>query len=138
MKENEVKVSVKVKDILRWTSFRDLVEEISPPLDFTDSPHHYTTTGSIDSSFNSKGSSWCQSDFTAEFSPCWSGPRGEKELEMGKNVFTGVGMDSVEATTETANHTAGVPQVRNYLLQQHLQYLFNFFFSIKFLIMSFI
>lgn len=114
-KENEVKISVKVKDILRWTSFRDLVEEISPPLDFPTSPLHTTSTGSIDSSFNSNGSSWCESDYTEEFLPSWSGNCGEKEHEMGKKGFNCVGLDSVEATTETetetANYTARDPQV---------------------------
>ncbi|PON79359.1 hypothetical protein PanWU01x14_010940 [Parasponia andersonii] len=134
--ENDVKIPVKVKDILRWTSFRDLVEEISPPLDFTTLPHHYTTTTttSIDSSFNSSnGSSWCESDFTAEILPSWSGNSGEKEPEMDKTAFNCVGMDSVEATTETANYTAGDPQDGEILLceeddQQSPVSVFNFQF----------
>ena len=35
--KKQVKMGVKVKDILRWTSFRDLVEEISPPAELEDS-----------------------------------------------------------------------------------------------------
>ncbi|XP_030490187.2 uncharacterized protein LOC115706616 [Cannabis sativa] len=108
-KENhhQAEISVKVKDILRWTSFRDLVEEISSPLNFTTSPHHYTTTTrSIDSSFNSSdnGSSWCESDFTEELLPCWSGNSEEiNEVKMGKKDLSCVGMDSVDAITHTAN-----------------------------------
>lgn len=70
----ELSVKVKVKDILRWRSFRDLAEAESPPLNFSSSPHHCTTvtttTGST--SFTSSGrSSWCDSDFTAEDLPSW-------------------------------------------------------------------
>ncbi|XP_058225542.1 uncharacterized protein LOC131334514 [Rhododendron vialii] len=60
----------KVKDILRWKSFRDLVEEDSPPLDFYDGTT--TSTGSASSS-NTSATSWCDSDFTAEELPCWGG-----------------------------------------------------------------
>lgn len=123
--QHELKISVKVKDILRWTSFRDLVDEKSPPLDFSPLPHdHYTTTtGSIDDSCISDGSSfsWCESDFTAEFLPSWSGNSNEKELEVGKKeLIPCVGLDSLETTTETANCSEVDPQVSNYFLYPHL------------------
>lgn len=77
----QAKMTVKIKDIIRWTSFRDLAEERSWPSDFRSSPPHQcsstatvTTTGSSSSTeSNSNGSSWCESDFTLEFSPPWNG-----------------------------------------------------------------
>ncbi|KAK1376908.1 Ankyrin repeat domain-containing protein [Heracleum sosnowskyi] len=71
----ELTVKVKVKDILRWRSFRDLAEVESPPLNFSSSPHHCTTvtTTTVSSSITSSSgrSSWCDSDFTAEDLPSW-------------------------------------------------------------------
>ncbi|GLT62217.1 hypothetical protein SLA2020_348710 [Shorea laevis] len=84
-KENEVKIKViTTKDIMRWKSFHDLVDEKYRPVDFTSSPQHCTTatvttttTGSTNTPCSSSGSSWCESDFTSEYSPeeC-----GEKHL----------------------------------------------------------
>ena len=115
--KKEVKISVRVKDILRWTSFRDVAEAKPPPSDLSSSPNHYTitTTGStIDSSSNSTNSSslsWCESDFTAELLPSWCGNSDEKELEMSKkNVTSNVGVDYVDATIDTARD----PQVSYY------------------------
>lgn len=71
----ELSVKIKVKDILRWRSFRDLAEVESPPLNFSSSPHHCTTvtttTGSTSITSSSGRSSWCDSDFTAEDLPSW-------------------------------------------------------------------
>lgn len=71
----DLTVKVKVKDILRWKSFRDLAENQSPPLDFSSSPHRCTTvtttTGSTSTRSSSGRSSWCDSDFTAEDLPSW-------------------------------------------------------------------
>ncbi|WOG90458.1 hypothetical protein DCAR_0209702 [Daucus carota subsp. sativus] len=71
----ELTAKVKVKDILRWRSFRDLAEVESQPLNFSSSPHHCTTvtttTGSTSMTSNSGRSSWCDSDFTAEDLPSW-------------------------------------------------------------------
>ncbi|KAL8114225.1 uncharacterized protein LOC141664013 [Apium graveolens] len=71
----DLTVKVKVKDILRWRSFRDLAEEQCPPLDFSSSPLHCTTvtttTGSTNTRSSSARSSWCESDFTAEDFPSW-------------------------------------------------------------------
>lgn len=77
----QAKMTVRIKDIIRWRSFRDLAEERSWPSDFPSSPPHQcssaatvTTTGSSRSTeSNSNGSSWCESDFTLEFSPPWNG-----------------------------------------------------------------
>ncbi|WOG88563.1 hypothetical protein DCAR_0207798 [Daucus carota subsp. sativus] len=71
----DLAVKVKVKDILRWRSFRDLAAEQSTPLDFSSSPQHCTTvtttTGSTSTRSSSGRSSWCDSDFTAEDLPSW-------------------------------------------------------------------
>lgn len=71
----DLTVKVKVKDILRWRSFRDLAEEQSPPMDFSSSPLHCTTvtttTGSTSTRSSSGRSSWCESDFTAEDLSSW-------------------------------------------------------------------
>ncbi|OIT27892.1 PREDICTED: uncharacterized protein LOC109213345 [Nicotiana attenuata] len=89
----DVSVTVKVKDILRWKSFRDLVDEKSTPY----SPNRCTTTATTNSTTttSSKKTSWCDSDFTAEDLPSWWGENGEflGELEDGmkkvgrKNIF---------------------------------------------------
>ncbi|KAL2477762.1 uncharacterized protein Fot_46882 [Forsythia ovata] len=82
--ENFPQVSVKVKDILRWRSFRDLAEEKATPLYFSSSfPIHCTTTttattGSTSTTTScSKRSSWYDSDFTAADSPSWGGENDE-------------------------------------------------------------
>lgn len=94
---------VKVKDIIRWRSFRDLVDETAemaaPPLDFADSPGRYTaaaTTTTTTTATNSNSSSWCESDFTAEDlpSPSWKGCSDDDET--GKVYFSCVGEDSSE------------------------------------------
>nr|GMD65024.1 myb-like protein X [Ipomoea batatas] len=64
---------VKVKDILRWRSSRDLAAEKSTPLlddEFCYSPNRCTTATTTT---GSKRSSWCDSDFTAEDLPLWCG-----------------------------------------------------------------
>ncbi|XP_016480416.1 uncharacterized protein LOC107801584 [Nicotiana tabacum] len=85
---HDVSVKVKVKDILRWKSFRDLVDEKSTPY----SPNRCTTTTTTTNSTtttstttSSKRTSWCDSDFTAEDLPSWWGENGEflGELEDG-------------------------------------------------------
>ncbi|KAL8495380.1 hypothetical protein ACS0TY_019504 [Phlomoides rotata] len=82
-------VKVKVKDILRWRSFRDVVEENSSLLDFSSSPNRSTvaaaTTTTTTTSSCSKSSSWCESDFTAEELPPWG---GENNVLWGKNATT--------------------------------------------------
>ncbi|GFP98526.1 hypothetical protein PHJA_001996500 [Phtheirospermum japonicum] len=83
--EGKVKVKVKVKDILRWRSFRDTVEDESTPLDYPTSPNRTTTTTT---SSCSKRSSWCDSDFTAEEElPFWGGENEDGLL--GKKCFHG-------------------------------------------------
>ncbi|KAJ6972230.1 hypothetical protein D5086_025850 [Populus alba] len=104
-KENEVKITVTVKDIIRWRSFRDMVEEKSLPSDLPSSPYHCitTTTGSTSTTPRS-GSSWCDSDFTSDYLPHWNGnfdESGEKEIEVGKKNSPCVGEDSLETITNT-------------------------------------
>ncbi|XVE73937.1 hypothetical protein DITRI_Ditri11bG0158800 [Diplodiscus trichospermus] len=112
-KENEIKITVRVKDIIRWKSFRDLVEEKSRPSDFASSPHHCTTatTGSSCTPCSSStGSSWCDSDFTSEYLP--SDEYGEYEVDMGKKFLPCVGKDPMETTTEVAANTDVGPKGR--------------------------
>ncbi|KAK4738697.1 hypothetical protein R3W88_002394 [Solanum pinnatisectum] len=72
--DQDVSVKVKVKDILRWKSFRDL-EEKSTPLDSSYSPYRCGTVTTTTTT--SKRTSWCDSDFTAEDLPSWWGENGE-------------------------------------------------------------
>ncbi|KAK4849010.1 hypothetical protein QYF36_019722 [Acer negundo] len=99
--------TVKIKDIIRWKSFRDLLDQdkSQPSTDHDhDHDHHTTTsTGSTNntscSSSSSNSSSWCDSDFTSEYYlPSWS----ENDVELGKKYLpTCVGRDSMETTTES-------------------------------------
>ncbi|KDP28698.1 hypothetical protein JCGZ_14469 [Jatropha curcas] len=102
--ESEVKITVTIKDIIRWKSFRDLMEEKSPPLDLASSPHHCTTTSTASATTtpcSSNGSSWCDSDFTSEYLPFWNGNSeeyGENEaMEVGKKDLPCVGEATIEA-----------------------------------------
>ncbi|PPD98685.1 hypothetical protein GOBAR_DD02635 [Gossypium barbadense] len=76
-KEAEIKMTVTVKDIIRWKS---------------------CTT-------SSNGSSWCDSDFTSEYLP--SDEYGENEVDnkVGKKFSPCVGKDTMETTTRTAANT---------------------------------
>ncbi|CAI9765211.1 unnamed protein product [Fraxinus pennsylvanica] len=88
--ENFPQVSVKVKDILRWRSFRNLEEEKATPLDFSSSSPirtATTTTGSTSTTTScSKRSSWCDSDFTEADSPLWGGEHDESWGEKGSKT----------------------------------------------------
>eukprot|EP00257_Ricinus_communis_P023842 XP_015583944.1 uncharacterized protein LOC8258504 [Ricinus communis] len=107
----ETKVTVTIKDIIRWKSFRDIVEEKSQSSDLpSSSPHHYTTTttttvstASSPCSRSSNGSSWCDSDFTAEYLPCWHGESEKfcenEEVKVGKKHLPRVGEKLMEAAT---------------------------------------
>ncbi|KAH0766234.1 hypothetical protein KY290_002222 [Solanum tuberosum] len=78
--DQDVTVKVKVKDILRWKSFRDLAEEKSTPLDSSNySPYRcdITTITTTTTTTSSKRTSWCDSDFTEEDLPSWWGENGE-------------------------------------------------------------
>lgn len=92
---------VRVKDIVRWSSSKDLLhEEISrfQPRQYTAK----TTTGSSSTTTSgTSSSSWCDSDFTSEFLPSSSwGGNVEKE-EGGENYkLQCVGEDSCTAVTD--------------------------------------
>ncbi|KAK8483747.1 hypothetical protein V6N13_132061 [Hibiscus sabdariffa] len=106
-KGTEIKITVTIKDIIRWKSFRDLVEEKSPPSDFASSctAAATTTTGS-NTPCSSNGSSWCDSDFTSEYLP--SDEFGENEVgSAGKKFSPCVGKDPMKTktTTKTAAKT---------------------------------
>ena len=117
-KENEVKITVTIKDIIRWRSFRDTVEDKYLPPDSPSSPHHCTTTTTGSTSTTPRsGSSWCDSDFTSDYLPSWNGnfdECGENEKEVGKKISPGVGEDSSVATTEAITNTKVGPEVRLY------------------------
>lgn len=119
-KENEVKITVTIKDIIRWRSFRDAVEDKYLPPDSPSSPHHCTTTTTGSTSTTPRsGSSWCDSDFTSDYLPSWNGnfdECGENEKEVGKKISPGVGEDSSVATTEAITNTKVGPEVRFYIL----------------------
>ena len=120
-KESEIKITVRVKDIIRWKSFRDLMEEKSQPSDFAYSPHHCTTTTTTRSTCtpcSSNGSSWCDSDFTSEYLP--SEEYGENEVEVGKTFLPCVGKDPMETTIEMATNTAVGPKVSKVFSALHL------------------
>ncbi|KAM5555080.1 hypothetical protein ABKV19_023137 [Rosa sericea] len=113
--QTQVQISVKVKDILRWTSFRDERLPQSLPWDIASSPHHCTTATTVTESTtttttcsnSSNGSSWCDSDFTAEFLPSQFGGKNE----MGKKYSPCVGRNSMEATAGTARCSELDPKV---------------------------
>ncbi|ESQ37726.1 hypothetical protein EUTSA_v10029270mg [Eutrema salsugineum] len=103
--ENKAIITVvRVKDIVRWSSSKDLHEEDishfepSPPRQYTTKTITTTTTGSSTTSGTSC-SSWCDSDFTSEFLPSsWGG--GNVEKEGGENKLLCVGEDSCTAVTD--------------------------------------
>lgn len=114
--ENQASITiVRVKDIVRWSSSKDLHEDISH---FEPSPPHQyttktatTTTGSSTTSGTSC-SSWCDSDFTSEFLPSSWGSIVEEcgEKESVKNNLHCVGEDSCTAVI-VADTEVG-PEVR--------------------------
>lgn len=91
--DQDVSVKVKVKDILRWKSFRDLAEE---KLDSSYSPYRCGTITTTTTT--SKRTSWCDSDFTAEDLPSWWGENGEF---LGRK--TSVGGYCMETTKSIIN-----------------------------------
>lgn len=82
--DQDVTGTVKVKDILRWKSFKDFTEEKS-----NYSPYRCGTI-TTDTTTSSKRTSWCDSDFTAEDLPSWWGENGEflgkKNIREESNV----------------------------------------------------
>ncbi|KAK7274618.1 hypothetical protein RIF29_15714 [Crotalaria pallida] len=119
--------TVKIKDIIRWKSFRDLVEDhhpqqqqqqqphlSSPPLDFhryasVGSPITTTTTTTTTTTCRSSDSSWCESDFTSGYLSSWEAQNdnveGGKKFSFSPLV---VGKGSVEPAIGTAEYTAEV------------------------------
>ncbi|GAV89871.1 hypothetical protein CFOL_v3_33283 [Cephalotus follicularis] len=104
-----VKATITVKDIMRWRSFRDLMEENSTPFDFASTPNHCTGSTFSTPSGSSDGSSLCDSDFTVEYSPHWSGNPKEFHGNKKKNLPC-VGGDPTEVTTETTTNSAVGPK----------------------------
>ncbi|KAF6160465.1 hypothetical protein GIB67_019234 [Kingdonia uniflora] len=95
--KNEINVVVKVKDIIRWKSFRDLIEEKQKTADNNyslSSPVYTTTTNTITTT--TTNSSWSDSDFTSEYRHSSSGSSDFSNDEncKKKNI----------TTTTTNNH----------------------------------
>ncbi|KAM7472150.1 hypothetical protein LguiA_010333 [Lonicera macranthoides] len=123
-------ITVKVKDILRWRSFRDLLDDKPQPLDFSSSPHRCTTatttTGTTSTGSNSSRSSWCDSDFTAEESDLYSAADSTdkkpsnlyidfEEEERGKALVS-----AVEAITSQFETNSSVDQLLFDLFREEL------------------
>ncbi|KAI4311588.1 hypothetical protein MLD38_036472 [Melastoma candidum] len=77
--------AVKVRDIVRWSSFRDMAEDVPSGQYGSDCFAPSSVTGYASSSCNtsssgggSNGSSWCESDFSEEFSLAWRESGGKK------------------------------------------------------------
>lgn len=128
-KESDIKITVRVKDIIRWKSFRELIEEKPQPSDLAASPDYHctaatTTTGSMNSTpCSSNGSSWCDSDFTSEYLPSSSGNSegySVHDVELGNKFLPCVGRNSTKATTGAAVNTAVGPKVSNNLVYTNL------------------
>ncbi|CAH2069224.1 unnamed protein product [Thlaspi arvense] len=105
--KNQASITViRIKDIVRWSSSKDLHEDTSH-FETSSSPHQYTTktmtttTGSSTTTGTSC-SSWCDSDFTSEFLPSSWGGNVEScsEKESGENKLQCVGEDSCTAVTD--------------------------------------
>ncbi|XP_043715622.1 uncharacterized protein LOC122664012 isoform X2 [Telopea speciosissima] len=128
----DIKVRVMIKDIIRWKSFRDLIEEKQQqPLDFSPSPLQISsiaavsattadgdtttiTTNSSISSNNSKSNSWSESDFTSEYlqssggSSEYSGDESKECSGVEKKMTSNGGHnaireDSMETTTNSVD-----------------------------------
>lgn len=84
--EGDVKMAVTVKDIIGWRSFREnvVVQDSEQPPSPEGCTTVTTTTISTTSSSSSKGSSWCDSDFTAEYSPPWCGNNAGNDILEAK------------------------------------------------------
>lgn len=106
--------SLTIKDIIRWKSFRDLPEQdTSPQTAIT------TTSSATSSPCGSSGSSWCGSDFTAEYLPWWRDGNSEENGEgEGKKCLPRVGEEKAEAVTKTKSEVG--PEVRQYLSASYL------------------
>ncbi|KAA8521969.1 hypothetical protein F0562_012717 [Nyssa sinensis] len=99
------------KEIQRWKSFRDFLEEKQQPLDFYTSITTVATTDSNSPTNNSNGNSWSDSDFTSNYLQSWScnsenscendvveSKRQSPGKVVSKRVGVEVGNDSMEAT----------------------------------------
>lgn len=99
-REDETVDTVKIKDIIRWKSFRDL-EGFEPSDQFT------TTTTT--SSGSDTSSSWCDSESTTSEYYEESG-ENENDVGLGKKFLSCVGRDLVDAGSESP--TVVGPEVR--------------------------
>ncbi|CAL1399027.1 unnamed protein product [Linum trigynum] len=105
-----VRIAVTVKDIIRWKSFRDLQQEEEEARELS-TPHcSIDDTTETASSSGSKGSSWCDSDFSSEW--WWQGESGDFSGKKFGNFLPGVGGGNfVEETAgENAKWAEGVGQ----------------------------
>ncbi|KAJ0250039.1 Uncharacterized protein HA466_0142500 [Hirschfeldia incana] len=100
--KSNITTIVRVKDIVRWSSSKDLLHENISRFQ----PHQYTAktmttiTGSSTGS-DTSCSSWCDSDFTSEFLPSSSWGGAVEKEEGGENYkLQCVGEDSCTAVTD--------------------------------------
>ncbi|KAF1889515.1 hypothetical protein Lal_00024842 [Lupinus albus] len=111
--------TVKIKDIIRWKSFRDLVEQQPPPLDF-----HRNTVGSTTTTCcSSSGSSWCDSDFTSGYLSSWEAQNDN--VEAGKNFSFSpvvVGKELVEPPIGMTEYTTEVEAKEDLTCQEYEQH----------------
>ncbi|CAL0318321.1 unnamed protein product [Lupinus luteus] len=112
--------TVKIKDIIRWKSFRDIVEQ--PPLDFHRNTIGSTTTTTTTCSSSSSGSSWCDSDFTSEYLSSWEAQNDS--VEVGKSFLFSpviVGEEVVKPEVGIAEYTAEVGAKEDLTCQEYEQ-----------------
>ncbi|CAI0470583.1 unnamed protein product [Linum tenue] len=105
-----VRIAVTVKDIIRWKSFRDLQQEEEEARELS-TPHcSIDDTTETASSSGSKGSSWCDSDFSSEW--WWQGESGDFSGKKLGNFSPGVGGGNFaeETAGENAKWAEGVGQ----------------------------
>lgn len=118
--EQEMTVTViRVKDIVRMRSFRDVINEKSPPSDSTGS---ITTTATT----SSNGSSWCESDFTADCAQSWNRNSGEFSddyaVKTREKYLISVG--DGDADTTTSNDAMGSKVRTTFSVSHYSQLIF--------------
>lgn len=93
--------SVTVKDILRWKSFRDLVDpmaNMNVPLPLESPSRCTNTTSSTTTSCGTPTSSWSDSDFTVGDSPIWCRTfSSDKEVVCNESFHVNVAGDTKDA-----------------------------------------
>ncbi|OWM88285.1 hypothetical protein CDL15_Pgr003697 [Punica granatum] len=104
----ESKVAVRIKDIIRWRSFRDLAEEDHQLLKMSPtSPVDCTTATTLSTLSTSCNSSWCESDFSSDYSPPWSSNKqafDDKEVMLREKFALDCNFDSGSMLDYVSSH----------------------------------